>query len=174
MIEGFESYDDDQALQAAYSIDAPENEASVSLALAPNVYEGKQALAFAYKIQTIVPAVGAVMTDYAGLKRSFPAQDWRGFDYLRLWVRSDGSNKALVVQFHEPNGEVWKYVTNLSDFRDRDLQLAFDTSVFQLADWSPWINGEIDLNAIVGFSIYVGHAGTGQGTIYIDAIRLSG
>lgn len=173
MIESFELYGDDGALQAAYSINAPENDASVSLAVAPNVYHGSQALAFTYDIHTVVEAAGGALTDYAGLIRDFTAQDWRGFNYLKLWVRSDGSNKDLVIQFHESSGEVWKYTTNLSGWQDRDLQLAFATNVFHLADWSPTVNGQIDLGSIVGFSIYVGHAGTGQGTIYLDAIRLS-
>jgi mannan endo-1,4-beta-mannosidase len=173
MIENFESYGDNAALGAAYSINAPENDASVSLAVAPNIYRGSQALAFTYHIHTIVPAGGYTVTDYGGLIREFPAQDWRGFNYLRLWVRSDGSNKDLAVQFHEASGEVWKYTTNLSGFHDRDFQLPLDTSVFHLPEWSPSVNGQINLGSIVGFSIYVGHGEMGQGTIYVDAIRLS-
>jgi hypothetical protein len=174
MIESFESYGDDEALRAAYSTDAPENDASVSLSVARNVYAGNQSLAFSYDIHTIVPIDADIATDYAGLIRDFAIQDWRGFNYLRLWVRSDGSTKDLVIQFHEASGEVWKHTTNLSSFRERDLQLALDTSDFEPADWSPWINGEIDLGSVAGFSIYLGHAGPGRGTVWIDAIRLSG
>ncbi len=173
MIESFESYSDDGALRAAYSTDAPENDASVSLSVARNVYAGNQSLAFAYDIHTIVPIGEDIATDYAGLIRDFAIQDWRGFNYLRLWVRSDGSTKDLVIQFHEASGEVWKHTTNLSNFGEKDLQLALDMSDFEPADWSPWVNGEIDLGSVAGFSIYVGHAGPGRGTIYIDAIRLS-
>lgn len=173
MIESFESYSDDGALRVAYSTDAPENDASVSLSVARNVYAGNQSLAFAYDIHTIVPIGEDIATDYAGLIRDFAIQDWRGFNYLRLWVRSDGSTKDLVIQFHEASGEVWKHMTNLSNFGEKDLQLALDMSDFEPADWSPWVNGEIDLGSVAGFSIYVGHAGPGRGTIYIDAIRLS-
>jgi len=173
MIESFESYGSNRALRAPYSINAPENNGSISLAVAPNVYRGSQALAFAYTIHTIVPAGGYTVTDYAGLIREFAPQDWRGFNYLRLWVRSDGSNKDLVVQFHEASGEVWKYTTSLSSFVDKDLQLSLSTNVFHLAEWTPAVNNQIDLGSITGYSIYVGHSGTGQGTIYVDAIRLS-
>ena len=173
MIESFELYADNGELRAAYSINAPENDASVSLAAAPDVYHGSQALAFTYDIHTVVEAIDGAMTDYAGLTRDFTAQDWRGFNYLNLWVRGDGSNKDLVIQFHESSGEVWKYMTNLSGFRDRDLQLAFDANVFSLAEWSPTVNGQMDLGSIGGFSIYIGHRGMGQGTIYLDAFRLS-
>ena len=69
--------------------------------------------------------------------------------------------------------EAWEYTTNLDRFHEDDLQLRLDTSEFQLAEWSPRVNGQIDLGAIVEFSVYVGEAGQGQGTIYIDAIRLS-
>jgi hypothetical protein len=173
MIESFESYSDDGALRAAYSTDAPENDASVSLSVARNVYAGNQSLAFAYDIHTVVPIGEDIATDYAGLIRDFAIQDWRGFNYLRLWVRSDGSTKDLVIQFHEASGEVWRHTTNLSNFGEKDLELALDMSDFEPADWSPWVNGEIDLGSVAGFSIYVGHAGPGRGTIYIDAIRLS-
>jgi predicted Ser/Thr protein kinase len=172
MIESFESYANDRALRAAYSINAPENDAFVSLATGPNVHRGSQALAFTYHIHTIVPAGGSTVTDYAGFARDFPSQDWRGFNYLTLWVRSDGSNKDLVIQFHEASGEVWKHTTNLSGFRDKNLELVFDRSVFYLAEWTPSVNNRIDLGSITGLSIYVGHGGTGQGTIYVDAIRL--
>jgi serine/threonine protein kinase len=173
MIESFEIYSSNRALRATYSINAPENDASVSLAVAPNVYRGSQALAFTYHIHTIVPGGGYTMTDYAGFIRNFAAQDWRGFNYLRLWVRSDGSSKDLVVQFHEASGEVWKHRTSLSSFADEDLQLTLNTSVFHLAEWTPAVNSQIELGSITGFSIYVGHGGTGQGTVYVDAIRLS-
>lgn len=173
-IESFEWYGSDEALQAAYSINAPEkNDGSVSLAGEPYAYDGTQALEFTYDIQEIVRSADGTLTDYAGLTRALPSQDWRGFGYLRLWVKSDASNRSLVIQFHEASGEVWKYTTNLSRFDDEDLQLPLDTSRFQHAEWSPWVNGQIDLGAIVGYSIFVGHGGEGQGTIYIDAIRLS-
>ena len=172
-IESFEWYGSDEALQAAYSIDAPENDASVSLAGGPYAYDGTQALEFTYDIQEIVRSADGTLTDFAGLTRALPSQDWRGFGYLRLWVKSDASSRSLVIQFHEASGEVWNYTTNLSRFDDEDMQLPLDTSRFQHAKWSPWVNGQIDLGAVVGYSIYVGHGGEGQGTIYIDAIRLS-
>jgi hypothetical protein len=168
ILDSFESYEDDEALQAVYTINAAwgKNEAWVTLASPPEIANGSRGLAFHYEIRHDPP------DDYAGTDRYFPSQDWRGYNYLHLWVRSDASGRDFVVQFREDSMEVWKYTTNLSKFDTRDFKIPLSKGYFQWADWSVWDNGVIDLGSINGIAFYAGNGDTGKGTIYIDAISL--
>jgi hypothetical protein len=167
-IDDFEGYGDDEALRAVYSVNdvGGANAGQVSLAYPPHVGRGDQGLAFDYEIKQPSPS------DYAGFERSFPAQDWRGYDTLCVWVKSDGSPRHLGIQFGEASGEVWRYKIDLSTFTAEGFQLPLDESTFQWADWSAWEDGEIDLDAVGYYGFYVG-GGLGAGTVYVDDIELT-
>jgi hypothetical protein len=168
VIDDFEGYSDDAGLNAAYTINdiGGANVGQISLAYPPNVGSGGQGAVFYYQIRNSAPA------DYVGFERRFAAQDWQGHSALRVWIKSDGSNRDLAIQFGEASGEVWRCQVNLSSFGAQDFQLALDESTFQWADWSGWENGMIDLDAVDYYAFFVG-GGLGEGTIYIDELRLT-
>ena len=168
VIEDFESYSSDEALRAVYTINdvGGANIGQISLAYPPDVGSGAQGAAFHYEIKSPAPA------DYAGFERRFLAQDWRGYSTFCVWVKSDGSDMNLAIQFGEASGEVWRYGTALLTLDLKNFQLPLDEDTFQWADWSAWENGMIDLDAIDYYGFFVGSGGLGAGTIYVDEVQL--
>jgi hypothetical protein len=168
LLDDFEHYGSDTALAQAHQVNAAwgKNVGHVRLASPPNVKTGKQGLAFDYEIRSAPP------DDYAGFERSFPAQDWRNYGSLQIWVKSDRSNRDLVVQFRETSGEVWRYRTNLSAFTTKIFQLPLNQGTFQWADWSTNQNRRMDLDAIDAYGFFIGNGGQGAGTVYVDDIAL--
>ena len=167
VVDDFEGYSDDDALRAVYSVNdvGGANVGQVSLAYPPDVGGGDQGAAFYYEIRIS-------SARYAGFERRMPAQNWGGNDTLNVWVKSDGSDRKLAIQFGETSGEVWRCQIQLSTFDSQHLALALDKGTFQWADWSSWDNGQIDLEAIDYYGFFVG-GGLGAGTIYVDEMALS-
>lgn len=112
--------------------------------------------------------------DFVGFNRTLDEiQDWRGATHLALWVEpGSATTPDLVFQFRETSGEVWRYTGPLGGLRsDVPLMLPLAADTFTRADWSTEANGEIDLDAIDQYGIYIGHVGPGiTGTLNIGVI----
>jgi hypothetical protein len=169
VLDDFENYSSDELLRAAYSINTAggKNVGSLSLASSPNVGGGTGSAGFQYEIKNAWP------DDYAGFDRQMSPQDWRPYNALSVWVKSDRSNMDLVIQFGETDGEVWLYRAKLSTFGTVNLQPPLDESAFELADWKGKQNGHIDLHSVSYYGLFVGAGGLGSGTIFIDDIRVT-
>jgi hypothetical protein len=167
-LDNFEGYGTDAALQSAFGINDAwgENQAWLELAAPPHVAGGQRAAGFRFVIQKDPP------NDYAGFERIFPAQDWRGYTNMHLWVKSDSDALELVVQFRESGGEAWRHRQWLAKDSPRELDLPLNERTFEWADWSPQGNGRIDLEAVDYIGFFIGEAGQTSGTLYVDEIEL--
>jgi mannan endo-1,4-beta-mannosidase len=86
IVEDFESYANDSAVQAAWA--GRDNEKDLTLSTAQKG-SGKQSGKFAFDLGTIT---------YAGIAKNI-SQDWSADDQVSLWVKPDDSRQQLVVQF---------------------------------------------------------------------------
>jgi hypothetical protein len=122
----------------------------------------------AYGISALDP------NDYVGFDRDLPqAQDWSGTDHIVIDVdASQAPEVALVFQFWEASGEVWRHTALLSSLaKGEPLTVPLDTQHFQRAEWSTRANDAIDLGAINTYGVYVGHTGPGRaGVVTLGAI----
>lgn len=168
ILENFEDFADDAGLRTAYTVNTIDgkNVGELSISSPPHVGSGAQAAAFHYEIRNEKP------DDYTGFLRWSSPQNWQPYSAFHVWVKSDGSNMDLVIQFRETSGEVWRYRTNLSRFTTKELQLPLNKATFQWADWSDWQNGQIDLHAIEYYGFFVGNGGERSGTVFFDDIEL--
>ncbi len=86
VMDDFEGYGDDAALQSAYAFS---NAPSSILVLADGA-SGSRGVEYAYDFSA---------RDYQGFGKVLGSgQDWSVFDRLNLWLDSDGSNQKLVLQ----------------------------------------------------------------------------
>ena len=170
LLDGFDSYPGQDALQSAYHINAAwgQNQASLSLVPAQTAGSAPNCLMFEYDIRLPAP------DDYAGFERDMAPQDWRGRDSLSFWVRSDQSRGYLVVQFREESGEVWRHYRELLEISPSGVRvrLELDERVFAWADWSIGDNQRIDLERINYFGFFVDGA-AGSGRVYLDDVYLN-
>jgi serine/threonine protein kinase len=168
VLDDFEGYAGNAAVQSVYGVNTAwgANVGQLALSSPPNVRQGRHGAAFHYEIRSGKP------DDYAGFERSFPAQGWQPYISLNIWIKGDGSNRDVVIQFREASGEMWRYRTNLSMFSAHDFVLPLNKGTFTLASWTQQQNEEIDLDAIDYYGIFVGNGGLGSGTVYVDNIEL--
>jgi hypothetical protein len=112
--------------------------------------------------------------DYVGFDRDLPQQqNWSGTDHILIDVDpSQAPGVAMVFQFWEASGEVWRYTAPLSSVvKGEPLTVPLDTQHFQRAEWSTRVNDAIDLGAIDSYGVYVGHTGPGKaGNLTLGAI----
>lgn len=112
---------------------------------------------------------------YSGVFRSM-GKEWPGMEAISFWLKPDGSNRQLAVQFHETNGEVWEASLRIQGTAPVLITLPFTS--FARPGWYTGGNGVIDLGSIKEFAFYIaqGSGTLGSGTLYIDdvkAIRLT-
>ena len=172
LVEGFESYDDDQNRIYDAWIDGWVNQTGSTVGYMTEpfaerkiVWGGKQSLPLAYN--------NAVAPFYSETSRTWPtAQNWTagGADTLRLYVRGAADNAAdtLYVALEDSAGQIVA-----ATYSDPDAALA--------TDWLEWVVplsefGAVDLTRITGIHIGVGsrdnpQAG-GDGLIYVDDIGI--
>lgn len=171
VIEDWAAYEDDEALQAAYNPNEGWADNRIELALldaaaSPNGTAGAEA---GYDIRAAAP------NDYVGFERDLqPPQSWRDYSHLAVWaVPSERSNRQLVVQWHERSGEVWRHRTKLGAIpADGPLVIPLQPEAWEWADWSDVDDGELDLDQVGQFGIFIGHDGTGSGTLRLGTIEL--
>lgn len=164
-IDDFESYvGDDAKLQAAYTPNADGD--AVTLKLAPETKRGGDyGLDFGYDL---TDAKG-----YAGISKNMGGIDWSNSGGIQLWVKPDGQNRGMTVQFKESSGEYWEAKVRLSGTEGRLIGIPFHA--FARPGWNAPVNGVIDLNAIAEFSLYVekGAGAAGKGSLYVDDIAVA-
>ena len=148
-------------------MNAPNNSGAISLGGPPFVHDGSRSLRLDYRIEDIT---GDPPTDYVGVEIT-TSGDWSHYRYFSVWVRSDRSNKDLVMQFTEANGEPWRYRISLSRITEEVLSVPF--SALERADWYQGGDNHLDLGSITKYSFYVGSGGTGAGTVFIDSVMLT-
>jgi hypothetical protein len=167
LIDDFEGYTDDASLSAGKWINAPNNYGAISLGGPPFVHDGSRSLRFDYKIENIA---GDPPTDYVGVEIK-TSGDWSEYHYFSVWIRSDRSNKDLVVQFKEASGEPWLYRISLSAITEEVLEIPF--SAFEPVDWHEGGDNHLDLRSITNYSFYVGNGGKGEDTVFIDSVMVT-
>ncbi|WP_169834309.1 glycosyl hydrolase [Paenibacillus donghaensis] len=159
-IDDFEQYGgSNSSLRSKWQRNTSGNAASVTL----DVYE-KNSGSYGLKLDYTIGNPG-----YAGLYRSL-GKEWPGMEAIEFWLKPDGSNRQLAVQFHETNGEVWEAGLRLQGTAPVLVRLPFTS--FQRPGWSTGGNGLIDLGSIREFAFYVaqGNGAVGSGTLYIDDV----
>lgn len=108
-----------------------------------------------------------------------PAQDWRGAQYVELWVQNDTKPKQLVLQFGEgiyctPGHfpiEVWNTFVNLSSSQTGLVRVRLN-QFSQETGWAVSQNNRMDLDTIGYFAIGIRGDGIGSGTMQFGAIRI--
>lgn len=161
VIDKFEGYSGlNVNLQTAYVCNSSGNNFTVTLNDTYK-FEGSYGMQCAYTIGT---------PDYAGVISSI-SQNWNGRNNLSFWLKPDGSNRTLTIQFKEASGEYWESYYTFSGTTVTTIQIPF--SGFVHPSWFSGGNGIKDLGSITEFSIYInqGSGSTGSSTIYFDNIR---
>ncbi|QJD84514.1 glycosyl hydrolase [Cohnella herbarum] len=166
IIDDFETYDDDNnALREVFTSVGDTNK--ISLAQAPK-HNGQYAMKFDYRLAT---------NGYSGIQKLMGNSDWRAYDKLNFWYKPDGSGQKMVVQI-KAQGISFEYYPSLAGTGEDLLEIPF--SAFRPAPYEANQNAVLDasnLQKIEKFSIFVNAASpgyVGNGTLYLDEIRLSG
>ncbi len=162
-VDNFDGYASDAALQAAYVKNASGNTFTMTREATT-----KDAGAYGAKIVYTVNAT----TSYAGAVHTLGNANWTGNTSFNLWVKPDGSNRTLTIQFKETNGELWETYYTLAGTTATTLSIPFTS--FQHPGWYSGGNGVIDLGSIGESNLYInkGSGADGSGTIYVDSISL--
>lgn len=160
VVDDFEGYGDNAALQAAYSY----NNASPSdLTLDPTAAsQGKQGARFAYDFTT---------RDYGGFGKNFAStEDWSGFTAVHLHLVPDGSDQKFVLQFSTSDGHTFEAYPSLAGTTPEDLDVPL--SQFQDKAGTRPAPSTTQLKGVTQFWIYINSVGTPRsGSIGLDDIH---
>lgn len=149
VVDDFEGYADDAALQAAYVRNT--GGGTVTPTLVPNDENGSTAGRFDYDLAT---------AGYAGVVKTFDApQDWWGHSGLSLSVDTVSSN-SLSVQF-VANGAYWEASVTPGIDGPQTIEIPF--SSFAPPSWAP--AADLDLTSVSQYALYVNGSGTGALTV---------
>jgi hypothetical protein len=97
--------------------------------------------------------------------------------YVPAWTKGLTSRRRLTLtspRFSalsmetEPGGGIDEEVQNT-----QGICLPLSENTFYIAEWSPSENGQIDLEAINYYGVYVHRSQPGSGTIHIDEVRVA-
>jgi hypothetical protein len=179
IVDDYARYSADD-LRAVYSVNSAwrANTATIGVSRQP----GFDVMKLLYGITTL--ETDGTPTDYVMVERCFdPVVDWTGARRLRLWVKNDDVDKAIIVQFGEApecppvttfRGEVWRASRRIKAGFEDEIVLELDDSRFQRAEaWSPRVNGRIDLDHIGYLAFGVGGLDQiGPGTVYFGPVKL--
>lgn len=160
-IDAFDQYGTNSALQSAYTRNTDGGALTVALDTT-NKNSGTHGMKFDYTL--------AASPDFAGATKQLGTANWTGTTGLSLWLKPDGSNRTLTIQFKETSGEVWETYYTLSGTTAGVIELPFAS--FAHPGWYSGGNGVRDLNTVKEYSIYVnkGSGAVGSGTIYVDSV----
>lgn len=157
-IDTFENYGGDNAgLQSVWTINSSGDNVTAALD-SSNKNDGSYGLKYEYTVGS---------KGFCGLEKNTSHADWTGTNGIQLWLKPDGSNRNLSVQFKEASGDYWKAQLALSGTEGRWVDIPF--SSFSRPDWQGG-SGTIELNDIIEFGFYVDGA-QGTGAIYFDSIK---
>lgn len=161
VIDDFESYKDDAALQAVY-VTHPDGNKMVAYIDKEHVNDGTQSMRYEYVIGD---------PEWGGVQRQLPWENWEGARGIQFWLYPDGSDRSLTIQFGQATGDYWEaYVPILGRTEPFLVRLPF--AAFVRPSWNTGGTGQMDLGAVTSFSIYIGGGSKGSGTLYIDSISL--
>jgi hypothetical protein len=125
--------------------------------------------------------LGVVITapppnDYVGFEWPLAAiQDWRGYAHLDVPVTVVGSPQgALVVQWYETSGEVWRHRAPLPGASQPEVvRIPLAADDWEWADWSASVDGVMDPSAVSRVGLFVGHAGPTAGAVRVGTLRVA-
>jgi hypothetical protein len=164
VIDSFDEYKDNTALQAAYKT----NESGDVIALFLETKEkndGSQGLRLDY---TLTDEKG-----YAGISKDFAPLDWSGRTGIQTWIKPTGTKHGICLQFREESGEYWEVKTVITGTKAELISIPFHS--FTKPGWNASAgDGVMDLKAVNQFSIYVdkGEGKIGEASLYLDSICL--
>ena len=163
VIDDFESYADSKAVSAAYTPNS--NGDTLTLTLdKENVKNGKAALKYAYSVADGGPG-------YCGATKKLGGADWTGFDGIRFWILSDGSNRETTFQFVDGAGAYWESIQKVTA-NEGWTEVKIPFSDFHVQQWGTAAETPT-LSGVQEFSIYTGQNGNpGTGVWYFDDIGL--
>ncbi|WP_158600673.1 glycosyl hydrolase [Tessaracoccus antarcticus] len=121
VIDDFEGYGDDAALQAAFAFN---NVPATSLTLGVGESASKGAI-FSYDFSA---------RDYQGFGKVLTGggQDWSAFTRMNMWLDPDGSNQKLVLQM-KAGGKTFEAYPSLAGTQSTDVSISF--SDFRPPPW---------------------------------------
>ena len=163
VIDDFESYADSKAVSAAYTPNS--NGDTLTLTLdKENVKNGKAALKYAYSVADGGPG-------YCGATKKLGGADWTGFDGIRFWILSDGSNRETTFQFVDGAGAYWESIQKVTA-NEGWTEVKIPFSDFHVQQWGTAAETPT-LSGVKEFSLYTGQNGNpGTGVWYFDDIGL--
>jgi hypothetical protein len=159
-IDDFEGYNDNTALNTAYTQNGNGGNVTVSLDT-QNKNSGNNGLKYDYNIA----GVGNV-----GVSKNLNGEDLSPYSALRLWLKPDGSNRNLTFQFKTGKGYCFEANYQMTDTTAKIITIPL--SDFKLVS-SEVIKGEnpvMDLDNMQGFNINIS-GDKGTGTVYFDDIQ---
>ncbi|KQQ50552.1 CIA30 family protein [Plantibacter sp. Leaf314] len=152
VVEDFESYADDAALQATYVRNTGGGAVTPSITTNPDT--GTQAMTAAYDLAG---------PGYAGVVRTFQTpQDWWGYTGLELWVQGTPGDD-VTVQF-VTRGTYWETVAPIEGEGWQLVEIPF--SSFAPPAWAG--EAAFDPTSVTQIGLYLG--GEGTGTLLVDDI----
>ena len=163
VIDDFESYDDDTAVAMAYHSNSSGDKLTLTLDK-EHVKNGKAALKYDYSVTD----GGA---GYCGATKNLGSADWTGFDGIRFWILSDGSNRETTFQFVDGAGAYWESVQKVTA-EEGWTEVKIPFSDFHVQQWGTAAETPT-LSGVKEFSLYTGQNGNpGTGVWYFDDIGL--
>ena len=129
-----------------------------------NVKNGKAALKYAYSVADGGPG-------YCGATKNLGSADWTGFDGIRFWILSDGSNRETTFQFVDGAGAYWESIQKVTA-NEGWTEVKIPFSDFHVQQWGTAAETPT-LSGVKEFSLYTGQNGNpGTGVWYFDDIGL--
>lgn len=153
LVEDFDGYASDAALQAAYIRNGGGDPITPTLSSVADGFGSSMLLTY---------TLGA--NGYAGLTRTIE-QDWTSCGGLRMWLQPDGSGRKVLVQFLTSTG-YWETSINPTGTDARFVTIPF--SQFAPPPWAPQ-GGTLDLTSVSQIGFYLGGT-SGSGTLRVDSI----
>lgn len=160
VVDDFEGYGDNAALQAAYSYN---NTQPSDLSLDPGTAShGKNGIRFAYDFTT---------RDYGGFGKNFAStEDWSGFTAVHLHLVPDGSNQKFVLQFSTADGHTFEAYPSLAGTTPESLDVPL--SQFQDKAGARPAPTVSQLQGVTQFWVYLNSVGAPRsGSIGLDDIH---
>lgn len=178
VIDDFDSYDNDDELNSAYS---PNNGKSSFFTLVASPQEGAGNAVNLHYDYNANPG-------YTGYARSFdPKRDWSKYTGISMYYKPDGSRHKLVIQMNA-NGVTFEAYPSLEGTEAQVIDLPFDEpGKWNVASWDTANAGKTPdqklLSKVGSFAIYVNdndnelHDNAGRprtGDLVFDSIKLVG
>lgn len=165
-IDKFEEYGGDNTkLNAAYTMDQWGSQ-NIELSLdSGNKNDGENSLKMSYDFSD---------KNYGGVKKQLNNADWSGKNGIQLWVKPDGNNRGMTVQFKETSGEYWKASFSLKGTEPYLINVPFSAFASPDESWNPRDN-VIDKSSIEEFSMYIDMGQQQEvkaGELYFDSIEV--